>query len=265
MPGSSELPEGLARVSELRSVVQEVGACALPGVTVRYDNFMHTLWHCVAKGHVKHDAAVFVADGLRWGFKAGIDVSRLHGHRWFTNYKSALDNREAVKRATMKRVEEGKTLNLGTWTQTLADGIKEFWPASAIFPMGAVAKSLTPTEFRPTDDHTRTGVNSATDLQGLRHSLDAYSEIAWFLKLDYFMRVSDVEGAFTLLPLHPDVWAFFLFRFFADGSDFGMSLFMHICGDFGAAGMPGTFKIFFVDVIVQMARGLQVLSDPLPV
>ena len=97
MPGSSELPEGLARVSELQSVVQEVGACALPGVTVRYDNFMHTLWHCVAKGHVKHDAAVFVADGLRWGFKAGIDVSRLHGHRWFTNYKSALDNREAVK------------------------------------------------------------------------------------------------------------------------------------------------------------------------
>ena len=99
--------------------------------------------------------------------------------------------------------------------------------------MGAVGKAGSTTDLRPTDDHTRTGVNSASTLDFLRHSLDAYSEISWFLQLDYFMRVSDVEAAFTLLPLHPDVWPFFMFRFFADQSSEVLSLFMHICGDFG--------------------------------
>ena len=59
---------------------------------------------------------------------------------------------------------------------------------------------------RPTDDHTRTGLNAATDMSALRHTLDAYADIAWFLRQDYFMRVSDVEAAFPMLPFHPDVW-----------------------------------------------------------
>ena len=28
------------------------------------------------------------------------------------------------------------------------------------------------------------------------------------------MRVSDVEDAFPMLPLHPDVWPYFLHRFY---------------------------------------------------
>ena len=44
-----------------------------------------------------------------------------------------------------------------------------------------------------------------------------------------------------------------------------MRLLMHVGGDFGAAGMPGTFKRFFVDVVVQMARSVQVLTLPMPV
>ena len=98
----------------------------------------------------------------------------------------------------------------------------------------------------------------------LKHSLDTYNQIAWFLQLDYFMRVSDVDAVFPLLPLHPDVWPFFMFRFYAGSSDV-LSLFMHVCGDFGAAGMPGTFKIFFADVVQGMARSVQVLTLPMPI
>ena len=242
-----------------------MGACALPGVSVKFDTFIPCMWRAVATGHVEHRDAVFVADGLRHGFTAGIDVSSLSGHRWFANYKSAVEGRGAVTPAIMKRVEAGKTLQLGTWSNSLAHDVKNLFSSSAIFPMGAVGKAGSTTDLRPTDDHTRTGVNSASTLDFLRHSLDAYSEISWFLQLDYFMRVSDVEAAFTLLPLHPDVWPFFMFRFFADQSSEVLSLFMHICGDFGAAGMPGTFKKFFVDVVVQMARSVHVLTLPMPV
>ena len=44
-----------------------------------------------------------------------------------------------------------------------------------------------------------------------------------------------------------------------------MSLFVHVTGDFGAAGLPGTFKIFLVDVVVQVARYVNVLKLPMPV
>ena len=86
----SELPAGLAYVSHLRSVVEEAGACFLPGVSIKYDTFVPCLWRAVATGHVKHHDAVFINDGLRHGFTAGIDVTRLKGHRWFRNYKSAV-------------------------------------------------------------------------------------------------------------------------------------------------------------------------------
>ena len=262
---TSELSGGVAHLAELRAVVEERGATALPGCGVKYDSFMECMWRAVGRGFVKHEDAVFAQQGLRYGFKAGIDVTRMLGHKWYKNYKTALDGRDAVTRATMKRVQAGKTIPLGTWTNTLASGIKSVYRASAIFPIGAVSKPLEPGEVRPTSDHSATGLNSATDLEGLRHSLNAYEEIAWFLELDYCMRMSDVEAAFPMLPLHPDVWPFFLFRFFAGPEDTEMSLFANIFGDFGAAGMPGTFKRFFVDVVVQMARSMHVLTLPMPI
>ena len=143
----------------------------------------------------------------------------------------------------------------------MGDLVRASFAATAIFPMGAVAKPMEPTELRPTDDHSRTGLNAATSLDFLRHSLTAYEDIAWFLAQDYFMRVSDVEAAFPLLPLHPDVWPFFLFRFFADASNC-MHLFVHVTGDFGAAGMPGVFKKFFSDVVVGMARSARLAPQP---
>ena len=262
---SSSEPEGLAAVARLQSIVEEATACSLPGVGVKYDTFIPCMWQAVSRGFVKHAHAVFVGDGLRDGFTAGIDVTRLRGHRWFSNYKSAVEGRDAVTRATMKRVDAGKTVQIGTWSDQLAACLRNSFPATAIFPVGAVSKPLEPTELRPTSDHTRTGLNSATDLDFLKHSLNTYHEIAWFLRQDYFMRVSDVDAAFPMLPLHPKVWPFFMFRFFADSVSTALTLFMHVCGDFGAAGMPGTFKIFFSDVVCGMARSVQVLTLPLPV
>ena len=68
-----------------------------------------------------------------------------------------------------------------------------------IFPMGAVAKALEPDKVRPTDDHTRTGLNAAVDMEGLRYSLMAHKEVAWWLRLNHVMRVSDVD----VIDLHP--------------------------------------------------------------
>ena len=240
-------------------------ACTLDGVSIRYDTFLPCMWRAVSRGWVTPTAAQFVHDGLRWGFRAGIQTHLLRGRRWFGNYPSAVKARTAVTRATMKRVEMGKTLLIGTWRSAMAQALTDMFTNSAIFPLRAVAKPLEPSEMRPTDDHTRTGVNAATDMTGLAHTLTAYKDIAWFLKLDYFMRVSDVDAAFPMLPLHPDVWPYFFFRFYANDATRTQSLFLHICGDFGTAGMPGVFKVFFVDVVLNMARSEGQLTLPMPV
>jgi len=43
---------------------------------------------------------------------------------------------------------------------------RQVFDAAYIFPMGATAKPLEPTKLRPTDDHTRTGLNAACDMTG---------------------------------------------------------------------------------------------------
>ena len=256
--------EGFAQIAHLRHLVDSVNACALPGVTIKYDTFIPCMWRAVALGYVRHDHAKFVYDGCTYGFKCGIDTSRMVGHRWFKNYRSAIEARDSVTRSTMKRVEAGKTILLGDWNQNLASRTRSYFSSTAIFAMGAVQKALEVNEWRATSDHTRSGLNAATVLDFLRHGLDTYNEISWFLKQDYFMRVSDVDAAFPMLPLHPDLWPFFLFRFYATPDTDVLSLFMHVCADFGAAGLPGTFKIFFVDVVQGMARSANVLTKPFP-
>ena len=244
--------------------MQTQGACSLPGCTIRYDTFIPTMWRAVALGYVQHADACFVNDGLRHGFTAGVQVEQMRGHRWFRNYPSALDNRDAVVDATVGRIASFKTVDLGAWSGALAQTLRATFAATAIFPMGAVPKNAlyAPGEYRPTSDHTRTGLNAASDLSFLRHALNTYDEVAWFLRQDYFMRVSDVDAAFPMLPLHPDLWPFFLFRFFIDRSD-SSHLLCHLFGDFGTAGMPGTFKKFLVDVVLGMARSVQVLTLPM--
>ena len=40
---------------------------------------------------------------------------------------------------------------------------------------------------------------------------------------------------------------------------------MHLTADFGASGCPGTFHLFYVRGVVQMARAEQVLTLPMAV
>ena len=82
--------------------------------------------------------------------------------------------------------------------------------------------------WRPTDDHTRTGLNAHTILGILKHSLNTYKEVEWLLKQGYFMSVGDVEDGFLLLPLHPDIWLFMLFRWACKGQGHEEDLLMHV-------------------------------------
>jgi len=96
-----------------------------------------------------------------------------------------------------------------------------------------------------------------------RHALTAYKDVAFLLKKGFVMYVTDVEAAFPMLPLAPCIWMFFLFKFFADNETVEESLFMHLFGDFGAAGLPGTFKLFFDDCVIPMARFALRLTLPM--
>ena len=178
----------MAAVEEMRSRVFATNACdSIPGCNIKIENFLPRLWSAVAKGFIPHADGVQLQEGLLRGFKLGVDVSQMAGHRWFNNYESATTvGRAGVAAAVDKRVDAGKTLALGPMTDGLARAIRCAYTSSCIFPMGAVAKALLPgqtsdqLEWRPTSDHTRTGLNAATDMTGLRFALEALDEISWF-------------------------------------------------------------------------------------
>ena len=174
---------------------------------------------------------------------------------------------EAVTRATRARVEQGKTLQLfpfGAEDRAVLDR----WPSWRIFPMGAVPKPLEPGEMRPYSDHSKTGMKDATNLGLFRHTLTALKDIARFLKHMFYMRFSDVDAAFPLLPIAPRLWRYMMFIWFdvqpGDEASMHTWLYMHVCGDFGSAGLPGTWKIFFTDVVMGMARSEMVLTLEAP-
>ena len=246
-------------------MVKRENACALPGVDIKYDNFMTCMRRAVHRGYVQECHAEFCAEGLRNGFTCGIDASQLRGHRFFNNYPTAVENRTAVTAAIMKRVDAGKTLVLGAWNGAARSQLRAEYTDCIKFSVGAVPKALEAGVYRPYSDHTKSGLNESTCMDTLRHSLTAYRDVAEYLKRGYFMRVSDVDNAFPMLPIHPDLWRFFLFSFWANDTDTHETLFMHLTGDFGTRGMPGTFKIFFVDVVCQMARSEMVLTLPMAI
>ena len=171
---------------------------------------------------------------------------------------------EQVGRATQKRIDAGKTICIGEWSRVherLRTDVKDFY----VCPLGAVPKPLEPTEVRPASDHTRTGLNASTCMDELKHALTANADVAWLLKQNYFMYVTDVEAAFPLLPRAPWLWGFMLFRVCLPGDARRSMLCMHTHGDFGTSGMPGCFYIFFARVVIPMARSELVLTLPLVV
>jgi len=227
------------------------------------------MWRAVSRGYVKRWDAEFVANGLRHGFDCGVDQELAKGRRVFRNYQSAVDARSSVTKAISSRLGKGKSLALGPWASVEAAlktaGIFDYY----LFPMGATPKKDSPDPanpvMRPTDDHTRTGLNFITCMDSLRYALKTYAEVAWLLKQNYFMYVADVEDAFLLLPLAPWLWFFMLFRCYLSDDDEEETACVHLCGDFGTRGMPGTFYIFFVKVVVQMGRSELVLTLPMAV
>ena len=61
----------------LEEQVKTDGACTLPGVSIAYELFMPIMMRAVARGYVRQEHADFVANGLRFGFDLGVDVSKL--------------------------------------------------------------------------------------------------------------------------------------------------------------------------------------------
>ena len=259
------LSEAAVRLQGIAQQVQERGACSLPGVTIDYWRLRPLVEAAVARGFVPMRDAVYVLRGLRFGFDLGVDVALLKGKRWFGNYSSALDSREQVTQAVRERVSACKTIAL------CACGLKDArllpWASCRVFPLGAVSKPLEPDTVRPISDHTKSGLKAATDDSRLKHALNTYEEIADFFKRGHVMRMMDVKGAFPLLPLAPILWVYFLHWWFnvdESGDPDEMWMYVHLTGDFGASGMPGTWKIFF-DVMIGTARSVGVLTLPMPV
>jgi hypothetical protein len=264
-------PSAFEHVLQLQRQVQELGACSLPGVSIVYEKFMPIMWRAVSLGFVKMEDAKFVAAGLWHGFDCGLDLRLLHGKRRYKNYSSALEARGKVTKATRVRVNNGKTLQLmGVPSNYSVENLAPLipFPVWRIFPLGAVPKPMEPEEVRPISDHTKSGLKKATCMVG--HRLDADEVIKRELGYAFKMIVGDVDAAFPLLPLAWWIWPFFMFVWFdvrlPDVSEaIEMFLYLHVCGDFGTSGLPGTFKIFFSDVVVNMARSLYILTLPMPV
>ena len=202
---------------------------------------------------------------LEYGFDLHVDESKLPGKKVLRNYKSAYENKEKVYKALKKRVHSGKTVKLGSF-----DGRASQLPGERgrVVPNGAVPKKLEPDSARPFSDHTKTGFNSACDIGFLDHSLDTYNEIATELKPGYSMRVEDIEGAYTVLPLAPKVWKYMYVWWYdvdlpLDEQVAPNTLYVHVYGDFGTSTMPGVWDKFF-RCVKAMAALDGVLTLPMP-
>ena len=65
----------------------------------------------------------------------------------------------------------------------------------------------------------------------------------------------------AVMPL----WPHFLFKYYEYPMDEEEVVYMYLHGDFGAASMPGTWYIFFSEVVVPMARAVGVRTVPMAV
>ena len=165
---SSDTAGVFADMFKWARVVHAESACALPGVSIKFDTFIPAMWRAVRDGFVQAQHAEFVHLGLRWGFEVGLHPDRVRGHRFFKNYESSTAEaaRPRVTDATEARVAAGKTLHFGAIKPDTLSIMKQVFPAAYIFPMGATGKPMEPTKLRPTSDHTRTGLNAACSMVG---------------------------------------------------------------------------------------------------
>ena len=259
------LREGFASLASLAQIVHTQNACALPGCSVIFERFIPVMRRAVSRGYVHTLHADFVEHGLTHGFDLGFSPDRLarRGRRIHRPYASAVENSAAVASAVWKRVHALKTVVLGEWRDRPHDIP---FDDCLCFPCGAVEKNplYAPGEFRPVSDHTKSGFNGACLGDIYTHVLNTHKEVTHFLKSGYVMLVSDVDGAFPILPLAPSVWPYMLFLVTLFAARNGARRRLHLCcnvfADFGTRFAPGAFYIFFVKVVLQMARSEMLLT-----
>lgn len=251
----------------LQAAVEERGVRALPGNTLNGDKLVPLLQKAVRSDTITPDRYRLMMDQLRFGTDLFIDRGYLLDHlppRVFRrNYPSAYDNKAAVTDAIANRVALGRTLKLGVFS------VKEFRdlpvPQAIIFPLGAVPKPHDPTEYRPFGDHTKSRLNEAA--RPWKHSLDALNELKRKLTRGRYMRMSDIDGAFTLLALVPWLWPYMLFLWFdvdipLDQQASANVLYVHLFADFGTTGCPLAWFEFF-STVLDLARMECVLRSDL--
>ena len=267
------MKEGLAHLVKLVEMVVTHGTSILEGNSLRGDIIIPELEQAARMGWVSHDHVDYLRDGLRFGFMAGVDLDSPHlkGRRCFRNYSTSTDNRGAVSAGLRERVDLGKSLCLGEYShQRDRKLLDDLWDTWRIFPMGGTPKPLEPGVYRGTSDHSRTGLNLATNLEWLRHSITVYRDIEAHHHSGAVMRVSDVTGAFPLLPWHHSVWRHLLFQWWDldypdSDTSAPMCLYVNLFGDFGASGMPGCWHMLFEKGLIPTARSLGILTRPMPV
>lgn len=239
----------------------------MPGNSLQPDFLMPLLRKAAKADTISVDRYKRMMGVLRFGEDLFIDQQYLASHlpaRVFrANYPSAYENAEAVTKAIASRVASGRTLKIGRFTRS--DFASLPVAQAIIFPLGAVPKPHDPTEYRPFGDHTRSRLNEAA--RPWKHSLDALNELKRKLTRGKFMRMSDIDGAFTLLALVPWLWPYMLFLWYdvdvplAQQRTAGV-LYCHLFADFGTTGCPLAWFEFFTTVL-DLARMECVLKSDL--
>ena len=145
---------------------------------------------------------------------------------------------------------------LGKWDDAWRSLLASTFGDAFVFPLGAVLKALEWWKARPTDDHTRTGLNAATDLSQLRHRVTSYEDLAAWLKMGHHACIGRTRP--SQLPFAPWLWLM-LHRREVQGR---MMLSPEL--DFGTRACPA-FSRSFRGCSLQMARSELLLTRPMVV
>ena len=258
--------EGWAALETLGEDVYKHGTRVLPGLTLQVDKYIPLLQKAVQSSNISLDRYRRMMNLLRFGADLFVDqeyiTTQLPTRIFRRNYPTALENRVAVHAAICSRVSSGRTFKIGRFKPSEFKNLPV--THAIIFPSGAVPKPGGK-EYRPFGDHTKSRLNEAA--RPWKHSLDALNELKRKLTRGRFMRMSDIDGAFTLLPLVPWLWKFMLFLWFDVDAPLEEQreptiLYTHLFADFGTTGCPLEWFEFFT-VTLDLARMEAVLRSDL--
>ena len=94
-------------VLKFTNLVESRSACALPGCSIKEESFVPCLKRAMSRGYVKDSVGEYMLDGFKNGFTLGVAQATVvgsMGRRYFKNYPTALENRNSITDAVVKRV-----------------------------------------------------------------------------------------------------------------------------------------------------------------